>query len=373
MNREHERESDVPIDDSRDIHGNVNKFDYICSIENFSQRLERTGEPIESPTCVIGSEQESKWCLNIYPNGFNRVYKEYVSVFLKLLKPDKAQAKYRLSILNGEQKKKNARRSRKVYDFDVNGENDSWGYKDFVKKDFLLNELNSLLVNDKLTILCQVEIVNLESENFDNSVTSMNVTTPQSTLPLDYSKMFESQLFTDCIVKVEDTEIKVHKAVLANRSPVFHDVFNSMSKNLQTNVVEINNFRVEVVEKMLKYIYTDDISDIKNMASEILAIATEYGLNKLKDIAVRYLCRNLSIENICERLLLAETFSNEELKENCQKFIIGSPESLRRAKHVEEFIRNYPSLFKDFLFRVVQLLSTSSNNSSEEISNIWRI
>uniref|UniRef100_A0A0K0F6K4 BTB domain-containing protein n=1 Tax=Strongyloides venezuelensis TaxID=75913 RepID=A0A0K0F6K4_STRVS len=124
---------------------------------------------------------------------------------------------------------------------------------------------------------------------------------------------------------------------------------------------------------MLRYIYTDDISDIKNMANEMLAITNEYELDKLKDIAVRHLCSDLNIENICERLILAETFSIDELKERCQKFIIGNPESLRRTKHMEEFIRNHPSFFKDFLFNIVQLLSTSNNNSSEKISNAWRI
>uniref|UniRef100_A0A0N5CEC9 BTB domain-containing protein n=1 Tax=Strongyloides papillosus TaxID=174720 RepID=A0A0N5CEC9_STREA len=366
MDRKRKRRSgDIFKDDLRNIHGNVNKFNYICSIENFSRRLEKTGEPIESPICVVGSERTSEWYLSIYPNGFNEDYKEYVSVFLNLLKPDKAKAKYKLSILNDRKEERNIRNSKKVGEFDVNAENNGWGYSNFVKKNFLLNELNGLLVDDKLTILCQVEILNLGSENYDSPETSINVTIHQSKLSLDYSKMFESQLFTDCIVKVEDTEIKVHKAVLANRSPVFHDVFNSMSKNLQTNVVEIKNFHVDVVKKMLRYIYTDDISDIKNMASEILAIATEYRLDGLREVAVRHLCRNLNIGNICERLLLAETFSSDELRENCQKFIIGNPECLKTTNNLEEFIRNHPSLFKDFLFKVVQLLSTSNNNSSE--------
>uniref|UniRef100_A0A0K0G572 Speckle-type POZ protein-like (inferred by orthology to a human protein) n=1 Tax=Strongyloides venezuelensis TaxID=75913 RepID=A0A0K0G572_STRVS len=91
---------------SYNIESKVNKFNYICSIPNFSLCSEKTGEKIISPTFVIGRKERSELCLWVYPNGDQEDSKEYVSVFLALLKPDKTKIKHRFSILNdmGEEK-----------------------------------------------------------------------------------------------------------------------------------------------------------------------------------------------------------------------------------------------------------------------------
>uniref|UniRef100_A0A0K0EZY9 Speckle-type POZ protein-like (inferred by orthology to a human protein) n=1 Tax=Strongyloides venezuelensis TaxID=75913 RepID=A0A0K0EZY9_STRVS len=145
----------------------INKFNYICSIPNFSLRPEKTGEKIMSSTFVIGSEERSEWSIWVYPNGNKEKSKEYVSVYLALLKPDKAKIKHRFSILNDMGEEKNILIVKNVIDLDKeNGR----GFPKFVKRDFLLDESNGLLVNDKLTILCEGEIVELKSENRENSI-----------------------------------------------------------------------------------------------------------------------------------------------------------------------------------------------------------
>uniref|UniRef100_A0A0N5CG76 BTB domain-containing protein n=1 Tax=Strongyloides papillosus TaxID=174720 RepID=A0A0N5CG76_STREA len=219
-----------------------NYFKYKCLIQNFSQRSEKTGEKIISPTCVIGSKDRSEWCLYIYPNGDFKDSKEYVSVFLILLRPGEAKAKFKFSILNDKEEEKNIFYGGVYYYNKDNG----WGESKFIKKEFLLNESNGLLINDQLTILCEVEIM-----NHDNPETSINVTIPRSKLSLDYANLFDSTLLYDCVIKVEDAEIQVHKAVLAARSPVFYDIFNSTSDQSQTNIIEIKDFRVDVVREML--------------------------------------------------------------------------------------------------------------------------
>uniref|UniRef100_A0A0K0FNX3 Speckle-type POZ protein-like (inferred by orthology to a human protein) n=1 Tax=Strongyloides venezuelensis TaxID=75913 RepID=A0A0K0FNX3_STRVS len=114
----------------------------------------------------------------------------------------------------------------------------------------------------------------------------------KSNLSSDLGDSFNSHLLTDCIIKVRDAEINVHKAVLTARCSTFCNIFNNTSKNSQINVVEIKNFRTEVVKGMLEYIYKDKISNVRNMADEILAIAVEYGLDRLKAIAIKCLCND---------------------------------------------------------------------------------
>uniref|UniRef100_A0A0N5BHP4 MATH domain-containing protein n=1 Tax=Strongyloides papillosus TaxID=174720 RepID=A0A0N5BHP4_STREA len=202
MDQRQEGKSDVPIDHLCNVQGKLKKFNYECSIENFSQRPEKTGERIESPTCVVGNNDEiSVWCLYIYPHGSNESSKDFVSVYLTLLEPDRAKVKYyKLSILDDKEEEKQIRVN-KVIEFNNRG----WGFTKFIKRDVLLNESNGLLVNDKLTILCEAEIIGVNCENNNNSETSVNGSKPQSNLSLDLGNLLNSQIFTDCCIKVGET------------------------------------------------------------------------------------------------------------------------------------------------------------------------
>uniref|UniRef100_A0A0N5B3Y0 BTB domain-containing protein n=1 Tax=Strongyloides papillosus TaxID=174720 RepID=A0A0N5B3Y0_STREA len=356
QNRKRKR-NDEPIDGSCNVPTKTTKFDYTFSIENFSHRLEETGEKIESPTFVVGWKNKSEWCLSIYPNGYREESKGYVSVFLVLLKADKAKAKFKLSILNNKGEEKNVYTEKNIIDFVTNG---SWGSLKFVKKDFLLNESNGLLVNDKLTIFCEAEIIEIKSENHDNSRSSLNVTIPQSQLSLNYGNMFNSSLFTDSTIKVGSTQIKVHKAVLAARSSSFHDIFNCNLRESRADVIEIEDFRVEVVKEMLRYIYTDEVSDIRNMASELFVIAVKYKLDRLKAISEHYMCNTLTFENVFERFSLSETYSTETLKESCKEFILENAGWLTKTEEWREFLLTYPFLVESLFLKSLNISSAGS-------------
>uniref|UniRef100_A0A0N5CEC7 Speckle-type POZ protein-like (inferred by orthology to a human protein) n=1 Tax=Strongyloides papillosus TaxID=174720 RepID=A0A0N5CEC7_STREA len=291
----------------------------------------------------MGSRDIPMWYLNIYPKGQTEEFKEYVSVSLKLLAPDRTKLKLKFSILNGMGEEKTIVT---VENFIELEKDNDWGIPDFVKRDFLLDKSNGLLVNDKLKILFEAEMI-----DSNDSDASTNVIIPKSKLLLDYSNFFNSQLFSDCSIIVGETKIKVHRGILAARSPVFYNIFNSKPESSQTNIIEIKNFRVEVVREMLRYIYTDDVSDLENVANELVAIAVEYGLDRLKAFAVKYLCGDLTIENVCGRFILSEKFSCEELKEYCQKFIIGNSEDLKKTNSWRELVKNHPFLVESLFWK----------------------
>uniref|UniRef100_A0A0K0FNX5 Speckle-type POZ protein-like (inferred by orthology to a human protein) n=1 Tax=Strongyloides venezuelensis TaxID=75913 RepID=A0A0K0FNX5_STRVS len=231
--------------ESFDIQGTVNKFNYVCSIENFSQRPEKTGKEITLPTFIVGVKDISEWRLQIYPSGGREESKDYISVFLVLKNPDKAKARLKFSILNDEEEEKNVR-EHKVDEFVKNG---SQRFSNFIKKKFLLDESNGLLIDDKLKILCKAEITDPND----------------SDSPINH--------------KSRNTTINVHIGILAARSPTFCNIFNSTSKNSKTNIIEIKIFSVEVVKEMLGYIYKNEISNLRNMPCEVLEIAVKYELD----------------------------------------------------------------------------------------------
>uniref|UniRef100_A0A0K0F368 Speckle-type POZ protein-like (inferred by orthology to a human protein) n=1 Tax=Strongyloides venezuelensis TaxID=75913 RepID=A0A0K0F368_STRVS len=356
-----------------------NYFKYKYTIENFSQRSEKTGEKIISPPFVVGSKERSEWCLWLYPNGEEEESKEYVSVYLILLKPDTAKAKYNFFILNNKKKVRNIRLSKTICEFDKNDEDNRQGFPKFVKRDFLLSELNGLLMNGHLVIFCEAEITDLKSENHDNLEivesntenrsnpgTLMNISIPQSKLSLEYGNLYDSSSFYDCVIKIKGREIKAHKVILAARSPAFHDIFTSTSDKSLTNIIEIKEFNVEVVEKMLIYIYTDKVSDIQNMANQIFEIANIYKLDGLKAISEQSMCNSLTTDNVLERFALSDKYPTERLKECCEELILKNMNHLKETKEWEDLIIVRPSLLQGLLFKSTNISSKEKNSEKKD-------
>uniref|UniRef100_A0A0K0EVZ1 Speckle-type POZ protein-like (inferred by orthology to a human protein) n=1 Tax=Strongyloides venezuelensis TaxID=75913 RepID=A0A0K0EVZ1_STRVS len=340
-----------------------NYFKYVYTIENFSLSPEKTGEKIISPTFVIGSKERSEWRLHIYPNGNEEASKEYVSVFLTLLKPDKAKAKYKFSILNDKKEEENVKFVTKSEDFVKDMD---LGFSQFVKRDFLLNESNGLLTNNKLTIQCEAEITDLKTENHDNPQTSMNISIPQSKLSFDYGNLYDSSSFYDCVIKVEDKEIKAQKAILAARSPAFHEIFTSASDESQTKIIEIKDFNVKVVEKMLKFIYNDEVSDIQNMADQMFEIANRYQLDRLKSISEQSMCNSLTIDNVLERFALSVKYPTERLKECCEEIILKNMDHLKETEEWKKFILVRPLLLQSLLIKSINICSKEKNSEKKD-------
>lgn len=100
-----------------------------------------------------------------------------------------------------------------------------WGFKKFIRRDFLLDDSNGLLPDDKLTIFCEVSVV-ADTVNITGQSTFAQLSVPACRLADDLGQLFENESFSDCTLVVNGChEFRVHKAVLATRSPVFNAMF----------------------------------------------------------------------------------------------------------------------------------------------------
>ncbi|XP_014400483.1 PREDICTED: speckle-type POZ protein A [Myotis brandtii] len=136
----------------------VVKFSHMWTIGNFSFCRQEVGEVIQSSTFSSEANDELKWCLRVYPKGVGEESKDYLSLYLILLSCPKSEfwAKFKFSILNSKGEVTKAVKSQGAYSF-VQGKD--WGFKKFIRRDVLLDEDNSLLPDDKLTLLCEVSVV----------------------------------------------------------------------------------------------------------------------------------------------------------------------------------------------------------------------
>ncbi|KAJ8389971.1 hypothetical protein AAFF_G00112560 [Aldrovandia affinis] len=141
----------------------VVKFSYMWTINNFSFCREEMGEVIKSSTFSSGANDKLKWCLRVNPKGLDEESKDYLSLYLLLVSCPKSEvrAKFKFSILNAKGEETKAMESQRAYRF-VQGKD--WGFKKFIRRDFLLDEANGLLPDDKLTLFCEGINCDLQAE-----------------------------------------------------------------------------------------------------------------------------------------------------------------------------------------------------------------
>lgn len=102
---------------------------------------------------------------------------------------------------------------RRAYRF-VQGKD--WGFKKFIRRDFLLDEANGLLPEDKLTIFCEVSVV-ADSVNISGQSNIVQFKVPECKLSEDLGNLFDNEKFSDVTLSVGGREFQAHKAILAGR------------------------------------------------------------------------------------------------------------------------------------------------------------
>lgn len=192
--------------------------------------------------------------------------------------------------------------------------------KKFIRRDFLLDEANGLLPDDKLTLFCEVSVVQ-DSVNVSGHTSTNTLKVPECRLAEDLGNLWENTRFTDCCFFVRGKEFKAHKSVLAARSPVFNAMFEHEMEECTKNRVEINDLDPEVFKEMMRFVYTGKAPNLDKMADNLLAAADKYALERLKVMCEEALCSNLSVENVADTLVLADLHSAEQLKAQAIDFI----------------------------------------------------
>ncbi|XP_015421621.1 PREDICTED: speckle-type POZ protein A-like [Myotis davidii] len=182
----------------------VVKFSHMWTISNFSFCRQEVGEVIQSSTFSSEAIAHLKWCLRVYPKGLDEDSKDHLSLYLILLSCPKSElwAKFKFSILNSKGEVTKAVKSQGAYRF-VQGKD--WGFKKCVRRDVLLDEDNSLLPDDKLTLLCEVSVVQ-DSVTISGQNTTKMVKVPECQLADELGGLWENSWFTDCCFCVAGQE-----------------------------------------------------------------------------------------------------------------------------------------------------------------------
>jgi speckle-type POZ protein len=324
-------------------HLKVIKFSYIWVIENFSFCREDNGEALRSSVFASGQDDNMKWCLRVNPKGLDEDSRDYLSLYLLLVSGNKSEvrSKFKFSILNNKGEERKAMESQRAYRF-VQGKD--WGFKKFIRRDFLMDESNGLLPDDKLTILCRVSVVADPVSTSGTYFSSPTPKVPEPTLHTDLGELLKSGLFSDVVLSVGSRLFKGHKVILAARSPVFSAMFEHEMTESRKGEVEITDVSEDVMAEMLQFIYTGTCTNLTTMADDLLAAADKYALERLKVMCEEALCNNLSVENSSETLILADMHSAQQLKAITIEYINSYASEVTETPGWTTLVQQHPNL-----------------------------
>ena len=287
----------------------IDTFSFTWDIRNFNSCRRNIGQDLLSPILSVPVNDTLRWILFLKLETLDKKYKDY-TLFLTLISYDTnaVRVQLKLSILNSKCERANllCPNTRIV----VNG--GKWSDYYYIGPDLVFFHTNRFWSNNYLRIFCGISVVQVDY---------VDIKVPDCSLSDDFGHLFEDKQFSDVILSVAGYEFKVHKAILSVRSPVFAAMFKHDMKERNTGIVKIDDVSQDVMEEVLRFVYTGKVLNIDKMADDLLTAADKYQLDRLKAMCEKSLRKNLSIENVSEVLILADFHNADQLKLQTIEFI----------------------------------------------------
>jgi len=167
----------------------------------------------------------------------------------------------------------------------------------------------------------------------------------------------------DVTVKCGDASFKCSKFMLTARSPVFKSMFQSNMMESQTNIVNIENLKPEVVADMLQYIHTGISPNLKEMSQELLVAADRYQLEQLKTSCQEILISSLDAKNCISFLILSDTYNSLGLKEAAIEFATENLSEISSSCDWKNELADFPYL----LTEIIETFSSLSDSLKGEL------
>jgi len=342
------------------------KYTFVWKISDFSSRPEKNCEVLNSEDFIIkGPDEEiTKWCAEIFPKGDESDNNEYIPVYLQKKTIDvEVDAFYTLYYLNAN-KTKHKLAELSVSKWEAKSD-ESWGFPKAMRR----KDLPRYLQDDDLTLFFEIIIIgetkkSIEYLNHEERCLASTDNYHQKQLANDYEMLFLSKDSSDVIIRCGEKVFNCHKIVLASRSPVFKTMLESNMREKITGDIEIKNMDHEVLEDLLKYIYSGVAPNIDAHSEELFAAADLYQLEKLKELCELKLSSRFDVSNCIDLLILGDLYNAQKLKAAALEFVSKNLHKMKTSEWKQSFIA-HPALMAEVMERMMP--KNDDENDSAEV------
>nr|WEX30170.1 Kelch-like protein 10a-B [Carassius auratus] len=142
---------------------------------------------------------------------------------------------------------------------------------------------------------------------------------------------------TDVIIKVQETNFKVHKIILCGCSPYFRTLFSTQWTNVEEQFYDIPGMSSNTMSLIIQYAYARPVLITEENVSELLAAADQFLISDLIEACCQFLEANLCPENCIGARMLTECFpSCSVLHQKTRLYVLQHFEQVLQVS--EEFI-----------------------------------
>ncbi|XP_049767351.1 poly [ADP-ribose] polymerase tankyrase-1-like [Schistocerca cancellata] len=138
------------------------------------------------------------------------------------------------------------------------------------------------------------------------------------------------------------TRLVVHRAVLADRSPVFGGMFRHDTLEASTGEVAVPDVEGPVLRQLVAYLYTLQAPQLPSLAPQLLAAADKYGVSALKARCEQLVATQLSVETAAASAVLAIRHSCTSLREAAVNFIKANVTQVMTTQGWADAVRTQP-------------------------------
>ena len=174
----------------------------------------------------------------------------------------------------------------------------------------------------------------------------------------------ESKSQSDIIIHVKQKKFEAHKLILSTRSTVFLAMFENNHTEKKTNTVKIEGIEPTVFAEVLRFIYTDEVNKMEDMAPNLLAVADKYMLDLLKARCEEFLASYITVETCGKLLVLAHLHSALELKKKILDFVHSRSIDIIEALDWQElWISAQPQLLRNIAYALETTAATMQTSN----------
>ncbi|XP_030545149.1 BTB/POZ domain-containing protein At4g08455-like [Rhodamnia argentea] len=163
--------------------------------------------------------------------------------------------------------------------------------------------------------------------------------------------------FTDVVlVAAEDglfggpsMPVPAHKAILANRSPVFKAMLENEMEESRSGTIKISDVSYDALRAFVNYFYSAEACVDEQMACELLVLAEKYQVKHLKAYCEKFLVSKLNWDNSIINYAFAHQHNAKLLLEASLSLIMDNMDKLRKRQEYAELVEKHPSLVVEIL------------------------
>ncbi|KAJ8675229.1 hypothetical protein QAD02_011015 [Eretmocerus hayati] len=308
------------------------------------------GEKLISPIIVVSNRIHCRiW---FYPRGVNENYKDFVSVYINLVKGD-LETRLRFYLLNNKNEMINPKTTNRKHWLTTNY--NTWGFPDFMKREYLTED--SLKVPSSgnplgktLTIGCDLIIdTSTQKDIFFEMANDERLREFD-----DFERLVDNEEFSDIILSMKGKTLHAHKSILANKSEVFAAMLTHNMAENQESCVDIEDVTCDVMKEVLRFMYSGKVNNLEDLSREIYLAADKYFIDGLKNKCERHLIKNISFINVFEYLNFAALNNAPILKDECMIFFKNNVKKVLQKSSTRLY-----DLDKDIIDKVCQIVIES--------------